>query len=231
MQKRILMQQKTVGKRAVIACGSLSYLSEVIRCMEGYVQNPQRKGKNMIDHEKIEQAVRLLLEGMGEDVNREGLIDTPDRIARMYEEIYGGMDEDAGKHLSKTFTVDSHEMVIEKDITFYSTCEHHLLPFYGKAHIAYIPDGKVVGLSKLARTVEVFARRLQLQEQLTGQIADALMEYMQPKGAIVMIEAEHMCMNMRGVRKPGTATVTTAARGLLATDKDLKNEAYKLMGH
>ena len=120
----------------------------------------------MIDHEKIEQAVRLLLEGMGEDVNREGLIDTPDRIARMYEEIYGGMDEDAGKHLSKTFTVDSHEMVIEKDITFYSTCEHHLLPFYGKAHIAYIPDGKVVGLSKLARTVEVFARRLQLQEQL-----------------------------------------------------------------
>mgnify|MGYP000063741792 len=99
----------------------------------------------MIDHEKIEQAVRLLLEGMGEDVNREGLIDTPDRIARMYEEIYGGMDEDAGKHLSKTFTVDSHEMVIEKDITFYSTCEHHLLPFYGKAHIAYIPDGKVVG--------------------------------------------------------------------------------------
>ena len=185
----------------------------------------------MIDHEKVEQAVRLLLEGIGEDVNREGLIDTPDRIARMYEEIYGGMDEDAGKHLSKTFTVDSHEMVIEKDITFYSTCEHHLLPFYGKAHIAYIPDGKVVGLSKLARTVEVFARRLQLQEQLTGQIADALMEYMQPKGAIVMIEAEHMCMNMRGVRKPGTATVTTAARGLLATDKDLKNEAYKLMGH
>ena len=113
----------------------------------------------MIDHEKIEQAVRLLLEGMGEDVTREGLKDTPDRIARMYEEIYGGMDEDAGVHLAKTFTVDSSEMVIEKDITFYSTCEHHLLPFYGKAHIAYIPDGKVVGLSKLARTVEVFARR------------------------------------------------------------------------
>ena len=116
----------------------------------------------MIDHEKIEQAVRLLLEGMGEDVNREGLIDTPDRIARMYEEIYGGMDEDAGKHLSKTFTVDSHEMVIEKDITFYSTCEHHLLPFYGKAHIAYIPDGKVVGLSKLARQLQdaVYLRQI-----------------------------------------------------------------------
>lgn len=157
----------------------------------------------MIDHEKIEQAVRLLLEGIGEDVNREGLLETPDRIARMYEEIYGGMEEDAGIHLSKTFTVESREMVIEKDITFYSTCEHHLLPFYGKAHIAYIPDGKVVGLSKLARTVEVFARRLQLQEQLTGQIADALMEYMQPKGALVMIEAEHMCMTMRGIKKAG----------------------------
>ena len=111
----------------------------------------------MIDHEKVEQAVRLLLEGIGEDVNREGLIDTPDRIARMYEEIYGGMEEDAATHLSRTFTVDSSEMVVEKDITFYSTCEHHLLPFYGKVHIGYIPDGKVVGLSKLARTVEVFA--------------------------------------------------------------------------
>ena len=143
----------------------------------------------MIDHNKIEQAVRLFLEGIGEDVSREGLIDTPDRIARMCEELYGGMEEDAAAHLSKTFSVDSSEMVIERDIQFYSTCEHHILPFYGKAHIAYIPDGKVVGLSKLARTVEVFSRRLQLQEQLTGQIADALMEHMQPKGALVMIEA------------------------------------------
>ena len=184
----------------------------------------------MIDHEKIEQSVRLLLEGMGEDVNREGLIDTPDRIARMYEEIYGGMDEDAGKHLSKTFTVDSHEMVIEKDITFYSTCEHHLLPFYGKAHIAYIPDGKVVGLSKLARTVEVFARRLQLQEQLTGQIADALMEHMQPKGAIVMIEAEHMCMTMRGIKKPGSQTVTIARRGVFETDPVLEERFFRMLG-
>ena len=170
----------------------------------------------MIDHEKIEQAVRLLLEGMGEDVNREGLIDTPDRIARMYEEIYGGMDEDAGKHLSKTFTVDSHEMVIEKDITFYSTCEHHLLPFYGKAHIAYIPDGKVVGLSKLARTVEVFARRLQLQEQLTGQIADAL--------------TEHMCMTMRGIKKPGSQTVTIARRGVFETDPVLEERFFRMLG-
>ena len=128
----------------------------------------------MIDQEKIKQAVRLLLEGIGEDPSREGLVETPERIARMYEEIYGGLTEDAGVHLAKTFTVEHSEMVLEKDITFYSTCEHHLLPFYGKAHIAYIPDGRVVGLSKLARTVEVYARRPQIQEQLTGQIADAL---------------------------------------------------------
>ena len=184
----------------------------------------------MIDHKKIEQAVRLLLEGIGEDVNREGLLETPDRIARMYEEIYGGMEEDAGSHLAKTFTVESREMVIEKDITFYSTCEHHLLPFYGKAHIAYIPDGKVVGLSKLARTVEVFARRLQLQEQLTGQIADALMEYMQPKGALVMIEAEHMCMTMRGIKKPGSKTVSVVTRGAFEENEKLQNMFFRMIG-
>ena len=175
----------------------------------------------MIDHEKIEQAVRLLLEGMGEDVNREGLIDTPDRIARMYEEIYGGMEEDAATHLSRTFTVDSSEMVVEKDITFYSVCEHHFLPFYGKVHIGYIPDGKVVGLSKLARTVEVFARRAQIQEQLTEQIADAVMQSLQPKGVMVMIEAEHMCMTMRGVQKPGAQTMTYALKGEFEKDKNL----------
>ena len=172
----------------------------------------------MTDHEKIKQAVRLFLEGIGEDVSREGLRETPDRIARMCEELYGGMDQDASAHLAKTFNVESSGMVIEKDITFYSTCEHHILPFYGKAHIAYIPDGKVVGLSKLARTVEVYARRLQLQEQLTGQIADALMKYMQPKGALVMIEAEHMCMTMRGIKKPGSRTVTLAKRGVFETE-------------
>ena len=130
------------------------------------------KGKNMIDHEKIEQAVRLLLEGMGEDVNREGLIDTPDRIARMYEEIYGGMDEDAGKHLSKTFTVDSHEMVIEKDITFYSTCEHHLLPFYGKAHIAYIPEWKGC---RIKQTCPVPWRYLQEDCSFRNSLPDRLL--------------------------------------------------------
>ena len=145
----------------------------------------------MIDHEKVEQAVRLLLEGIGEDVNREGLIDTPDRIARMYEEIFGGLTQTAEEPLSKTFHVKDNAMVLEKDITFYSTCEHHFMPFYGKAHIAYIPDGKVVGLSKLARTVEVYAKRPQIQEQLTAQIADALMEYLKPQGAMVMLEEHH----------------------------------------
>ena len=184
----------------------------------------------MIDHDKIEQAVRLFLEGIGEDVTREGLQDRPDRIARMCEELYGGMEDDASVHLLKTFSVDSNEMVIEKDITFYSTCEHHILPFYGKAHIAYIPDGKVVGLSKLARTVEVFARRLQLQEQLTGQIADALMEYMQPKGALVMVEAEHMCMTMRGIKKPGSRTVTMAKRGVFESDPSLEERFFRMIG-
>ena len=183
----------------------------------------------MIDQKKIEEAVRLFLEGIGEDVSREGLKETPGRIARMCEELYGGMKEDASVHLSKTFSVDSSEMVIEKDITFYSTCEHHILPFYGKVHIAYIPDRKVVGLSKLARTVEVFARRLQLQEQLTGQIADALMEFMQPKGALVMIEAEHMCMTMRGIKKPGSRTITLARRGVFESDPALEERFFRML--
>ena len=183
----------------------------------------------MIDHEKVEQAVRLLLEGIGEDVNREGLIDTPDRIARMYEEIYGGMEEDASEHLKKRFHVDNDAMVLEKDITFYSTCEHHLLPFYGKAHIAYIPNGEVVGLSKLARTVEVFARRLQLQEQLTGQIADALEKELNPKGVMVMIEAEHMCMTMRGIKKPGSQTVTIVKRGIFENNQELEDTFFRML--
>ncbi|MFA9377500.1 MAG: GTP cyclohydrolase I FolE [Lachnotalea sp.] len=183
----------------------------------------------MVDKAKVEMAITMLLEGIGEDVTREGLKETPARIAKMYEEIYGGMDEDASKHLAKTFQVTNNEMVIEKDITFYSTCEHHLLPFYGKAHIAYIPDGNVVGLSKLARTVEVYAKRAQIQEQLTAQIADALMENLLPKGVIVMIEAEHMCMTMRGIKKPGSKTVTIVARGKFIEDTQLKNEFIQLV--
>lgn len=183
----------------------------------------------MVDEKKIQEAARLLLEGIGEDINREGLKETPERIARMYTEIFSGMEEDPAQHLRKTFHVDSSEIVLEKDIVFYSTCEHHLMPFYGKAHVAYIPDGKVVGISKLARTVEVFAKRLQLQEQLTSQVADAIMEHLEPKGVMIMIEAEHMCMTMRGVKKPGTKTVTLATRGLFQDNQELQNRFFQLL--
>ena len=183
----------------------------------------------MVDHEKIKEAVKMLLEGIGEDVSREGLLETPERIARMYEEICGGMDEDAATHLSKVFSVDNNEMVLEKDIVFYSTCEHHLMPFYGKAHVAYIPDGKVAGLSKLARTVEVYARRLQIQEKMTGQIADAVMEHLQPKGVMVMLEAEHMCMTMRGVKKPGSKTVSIATRGVFENNPEMQNRFFQML--
>ena len=177
----------------------------------------------MVDQEKIQQAVRLLLEGMGEDVEREGLLETPQRVGRMYAEICRGMDESASEHLSTTFS-------IERDIRFYSLCEHHLLPFYGKVHLAYIPNGRVTGLSKLARTVEVFSRRLQLQERLTSQIADALMDDLGAKGALVMVEGEHMCMSMRGVSKPGASTATLAKRGVFEGDQALVDEFFRLIG-
>ena len=147
----------------------------------------------------------------------------------MYEEIYSGMDDAPAIHLSKTFAVDSNEIVVEKDITFYSTCEHHLMPFYGKAHIAYLPDGKVVGLSKLARTVEVYARRLQIQEQMTTQIAMAIMEHLKPQGVMVMVEAEHMCMTMRGIAKPGSRTLTMAARGCFQDNPQLQQYFFEMI--
>ena len=184
----------------------------------------------MVDQEKVRQAISLLLEGIGEDPTREGLIETPDRVARMYAELAGGMDQDPATHLAKTFAVEADDMVIERDITFYSLCEHHLLPFYGKVAIGYIPDGRVAGLSKLARTVEVFARRLQLQERLCAQIADALMEDLGCRGTIVLIEAEHMCMTMRGVQKPGTSTVTCARRGAFAEDPSLEERFFRMLG-
>ena len=183
----------------------------------------------MVDHKKVEQAIRLLLEGIGEDPDREGLAETPDRIARMYEEICGGMNEDAAEHLKKTFTAENNEMVVEKDITFYSMCEHHLMPFYGKAHIAYIPNGKVTGLSKLARTVDVYARRPQIQERLTVQIADALERVLAPKGIMVMLEAEHTCMTMRGIQKPGSKTVTSIVRGVFAEDFTLQQTFLQMV--
>lgn len=184
----------------------------------------------MVDEIKMKEAVRLMLEAIDEDPGREGLLDTPDRIARMYTEIFAGMDQDPADYLKKTFTCDSNDIVLEKDIPFYSMCEHHFLPFFGKAHVAYIPTGKVTGLSKLARCVEVYAKRPQIQEQLTAQIADAIVENLNPSGVMVMIEAEHMCMTMRGIRKPGAITVTQAKRGVFETDSELVSQFYHMLG-
>ena len=186
----------------------------------------------MVDKQKVEQAIRLLLEGIGEDTEREGLKDTPDRIARMCMEIYGGLDEEADHHLAKQFEVENNEMVLEKDITFYSMCEHHLLPFYGVAHVAYLPsNGKVTGLSKLARAVEVASKRPQLQERLTAQIATALDEALSPEGVFVMVEAEHMCMTMRGIKKPGSKTVTTVAKGIYKENVHQRQEILSMIHH
>lgn len=183
----------------------------------------------MVNKDKIEEAVKLLLEGIGEDVNREGLLETPARIARMYEEVFSGMEESSEEFLSKRFHVENNDMVMEKDIVFYSMCEHHLLPFYGKAHVAYIPNGEVVGLSKLARTVETYAKRPQLQERMTNQIADAIMEHLGAKGVMVVLEAEHMCMTMRGIKKPGSKTVTCVKRGAFEKDDTLVRDFYRML--
>ena len=182
-----------------------------------------------MDKEKIQEGVRLILEGIGEDIHREGLVETPDRIARMYEELAAGYTDDAAVHLKKRFHVDNNDMVMEKDIHFYSFCEHHMLPFYGTAAVAYIPDGEVVGLSKIARTLEVFAKRFQLQERLTAQIADVFMKELKPHGVMVLIEAEHMCMTMRGIKKPGTKTVTVVTRGVFNEDERLQNQFYRML--
>lgn len=182
-----------------------------------------------MDKEKIKEGVKLMLEGIGEDINREGLLETPDRIARMCEEIFGGWQEEAAVHLQKQFSATNNNIVLERDITFYSVCEHHLLPFYGKAHVAYIPDKRVAGLSKLARTVEVFARRPQIQENMTAEIADAVWENLKPKGVMVMLEAEHMCMTMRGVQKPGTITSTIVTRGVFEEDFGLQQTFLQMV--
>lgn len=182
-----------------------------------------------MDTKKIEDAVLMILEAIGEDPSREGLIETPKRVARMYEEVFSGLNNTAKEILSKTFSYDGEDIVIVKDIPFYSMCEHHLVPFFGKAHVAYIPNGKVAGLSKIARTVELYAKKPQLQERLTQEVCDAIVDFMDAKGALVVIEAEHLCMSMRGVKKPGSTTITSVSRGTL-DNKDLKNEAYRLIG-
>jgi len=188
------------------------------------------KNKKM-DTLKIENAVRDILEAIGEDPNREGLLDTPKRIAKMYEEIFSGLHEDPKDHLQIFFQEENHEeMVIVKDISFHSVCEHHLVPFFGKAHVAYIPKGgKLTGLSKLARVVETAARRPQLQERIAKTVAESIMEVLKPHGVLVVLEGEHMCMTMRGIKKPGSKTITSSVRGIFETDAATRAEALSLI--
>ena len=185
-----------------------------------------------VDVERLEKAVREILFAIGEDPDRDGLLRTPHRVAEMYAEICSGLHEDPSRHLIVTFEANHDEMVLVRDIALYSLCEHHLAPFHGKAHVAYIPgdDGRITGLSKLARLVDGFAKRPQVQERLTTQIADAIVDVLQPRGAFVMIEAEHLCMSMRGVRKPGTLTLTSAVRGLFKDSAATRAEVMSLIG-
>jgi GTP cyclohydrolase I len=180
-----------------------------------------------VDQERAAAAVRELLLAVGENPDREGLLRTPVRVAAMYAEIFGGLETDPGDVLSVTFEADHDEMVLVKDIPFHSVCEHHLVPFVGRAHVAYIPndDGRITGLSKLARLVEGYARRPQVQERITSQVADTMMRVLEPRGVLVVLEAEHLCMTMRGVRKPGAVTVTSAVRGLFRDDARTRAEA------
>lgn len=183
------------------------------------------------DEKRIAAAVSEILLAIGEDPERDGLVRTPERVATMYSEIFRGMREDPSRHLEVTFEAEHDEMVLVRDITMFSCCEHHLVPFAGKAHVAYIPgaDGRITGLSKIARLVDGFARRPQVQERLTTQIADALEEKLQPDGVLVMIEAEHLCMSMRGVSKPGALTITSAVRGLFKNNPSTRSEALSLI--
>ena len=189
---------------------------------------------HVVDHERAECAVRDLLVAIGEDPDREGLADTPGRVARMWAEVLNGTNNDPDHHLSRTFEIEHDEMVLVRDIPFTSVCEHHMLPFSGTAHIAYLPGttGRFTGLSKLARLVEGYSRRLQVQERLTSQLADAMQSMLEPVGVLVVVEAEHSCMSIRGVRKPGTKTVTTAVRGIYRTDSAARAEVMAfIQGH
>lgn len=185
-----------------------------------------------IDQPRIEAAVREILAAVGEDPERDGLVDTPARVARMYAEIFAGLHDTPDRHLKTTFEAEHDEMVMVRDIPIYSACEHHLIPFIGSAHIAYIPNdnGRITGLSKLARLADVYAKRPQVQERLTVQIADALDRVLEPKGVLVVVEAEHLCMSMRGVRKPGSTTITSAVRGLFRNNAATRFEAMRFIG-
>jgi GTP cyclohydrolase I len=186
-----------------------------------------------IDQPRIERAVREILAAIGEDPDRDGLIDTPARVARAYAEQFSGLSQHPEDVLGTVFDADHDELILVRDIEVYSTCEHHLVPFFGRAHVAYIPNekGQITGLSKLARLVDVYARRPQVQERMTSQIADALMRVLEPRGALVVIEAEHLCMSMRGVRKPGAKTVTSAVRGCIRDSASTRAEAMSLLLH
>ena len=184
-----------------------------------------------IDRAKIEAAVRMILEGIGDDPDREGVVDTPRRVAEMYEEIFAGIDVDPADVVTVIKGAAHDEMIMVKDIPLSSLCEHHLVPFAGKTHVAYIPneDGRITGLSKIARLVDLLSKRPQVQERLTAEIAESLQEALEPKGVFVVIEAEHMCMTMRGVKKPGSITVTSALRGRFKSDARTRNEAFSLI--
>jgi len=187
------------------------------------------KQKKKIDEARIEKAVREILSAIGEDLNRDGLKDTPARVARMYGELLAGMHDDPNTHISRVFNENYDEIVLLRDIPFYSICEHHLMPFIGSAHVAYLPAGKILGVSKLARIVDCFARRLQTQERLTYQIADCLMSNLKPLGVAVVLEAAHSCMTIRGIKKPGSVMVTSAVRGLFRKDPRSRNEIMSLI--
>jgi len=187
------------------------------------------KKNKKVDTEKIEKAVKDILIAVGEDTKREGLRQTPERVARMYEELLGGMHEDPTIHLKSVFTENYEEIVLLRDIPFYSICEHHLMPFIGSAHIAYLPSGMILGVSKLARIVDCFARRLQTQERLSSQIADFIMDRLKPQGVTVVLEASHSCMTIRGIKKPGSVMVTSALRGIFKKDPRSRNEVLSLM--
>ncbi|MHB1777679.1 MAG: GTP cyclohydrolase I FolE [Acidimicrobiales bacterium] len=184
-----------------------------------------------VDKERVARAVGELLAAIGEDPGRDGLVETPRRVASMYEELFAGLSDDPARHLTVTFAAEHDEMVMVREIPFASLCEHHLVPFIGRAHVAYIPadDGRITGLSKLARLVDGFARRLQVQERMTTQIADAIESALSPRGVLVVVEAEHLCMSMRGVKKPGTLTVTSAVRGLFRRDVATRAEAMQFI--
>jgi GTP cyclohydrolase I len=184
-----------------------------------------------VDVERVEAAVTEILIAIGENVERDGLLNTPRRVAAMYEELFSGLHDDPARHLEVTFAAEHDEMVMVRDIPFASLCEHHMVPFLGRAHVAYIPaeDGRITGLSKLARLVDGFARRLQVQERMTTEIADAIDKVLTPRGVLVVIEAEHMCMSMRGVKKPGTTTVTSSVRGLFRSDVATRAEAMQFI--